>query len=163
METKKINAVANEFLAIPNNDITLLKLLKLCYIAQGFSLAILDRPIFDDDIEAWKYGPVVPALYHEFKHFGSKKIDKKSQYSYLNDSFDFISETPTLTNDDDKKIIQIVWNLYGVYSGGELVDMTHRRGTPWDLIYIPNSNKIIPQKLIKEYYDILVDKMKSNE
>lgn len=160
METKKINAVANEFLAIPNNDITLLKLLKLCYIAQGFSLAILDRPIFDNEIEAWRYGPVIPALYHEFKHFGSEKIDEKSQYSYLDDNFNFISEIPTLTNDEDKKIIQIVWNLYGIYSGGDLVDMTHRSGTPWDLTYIPNANNVIPHRLIKEYYKILINQMK---
>lgn len=156
METKKINAVANEFLAIPDNDITLLKLLKLCYIAQGFSLAILDRPIFDDDIEAWRYGPVIPALYHEFKHFGSEKITEKSQYSYLNDSFDFIPETPTLDDDDDKKIIQIVWKLYGEYSAGDLVDMTHQEGTPWFYTYVPRANKVIPNKLIKEYYTTLV-------
>lgn len=156
METKKINAVANEFLAIPDNDITLLKLLKLCYIAQGFSLAILDRPIFDNDIEAWKYGPVVPALYHEFKHLGSKKIDKKSQYSYLDDSFDIKSETPTLDDNDDKKIIQIVWRLYGEYSAGDLVDMTHQEGTPWFYTYVPRANKVIPNKLIKEYYTTLV-------
>ena len=32
------------------------------------SLALLERPLFEDDkIEAWKYGPVVPSIYHEFK------------------------------------------------------------------------------------------------
>lgn len=57
---KKVSAVANEFLE-KSDKISVLKLVKLCYIAQGFSLAVLDRPIFNDDrIEAWKYGPVAP-------------------------------------------------------------------------------------------------------
>lgn len=162
MDTEKINAVANEFLEISNNQISLLQLLKLCYIAQGFSLAILDRTIFDDDIEAWKYGPVIPALYHEFKHFRAEKITKKSKFFYIDDDYEIVEDTPSLKDSNDKKIIQIVWNLYGEYSGNDLVNITHKRGTPWDLTYLPNANKIIPLSLIKEYYTIITQKMKEN-
>lgn len=160
MESKRINAVANEFLSIPNNDISLLKLLKLCYFAQGFSLAILDRTIFDDPIEAWQYGPVVPALYHEFKHFDSKKITEKSRFTYLNDHYQLKSETPILENKDEKKIIQIVWNMYGKYSANDLVDITHKEGTPWSYTFVPRANKVIPIELIKDYYKTLTQLMK---
>nr|DAU81195.1 MAG TPA: hypothetical protein [Caudoviricetes sp.] len=160
MESERINAVANEFLSIENHDISLLKLLKLCYFAQGFSLAILDRTIFDDDIEAWQYGPVVPSLYHEFKHFNSSKINTKSHFTYLNDLYDLVSKTPELQNDDDRKIIQIVWNMYGKYSANELVDITHKEGTPWYYTFEPRANRIIPIKLIKEYYKTLTQLMK---
>lgn len=162
MDTEKINAVANEFLEISNNQISLLQLLKLCYIAQGFSLAILDRTIFDDDIEAWKYGPVIPALYHEFKHFRAEKITKKSKFLYIDNDYNFIEKTPFLEDNNDKKIIKIVWNLYGKYSGSDLVNITHKRGTPWDLTYLPNANKVISQELIKKYYQIITQKMKEN-
>lgn len=156
---KKVSAVANEFLE-KSNEISVLKLVKLCYIAQGFSLAVLDRPIFTDDkIEAWKYGPVVPSIYHEFKHFGRENINTKSQFITLTEDFDFIPETPTLTNEDDKKIVQIVWNMYGGLSASRLVDLTHKNGSPWWLTYRPNCNNIIPNDLIKEYYKMLVDKM----
>lgn len=156
---RKVSAVANEFLE-KSDEISVLKLVKLCYIAQGFSLAILDRPIFDDDkIEAWKYGPVVPSIYHEFKHFGRKNITSKSEYATLNDDFNFITETPVLTDENDKKIIQIVWNMYGKFSGNELVTMTHKKGTPWDLVYRRNENEIIPNELISKYYKMLVEKM----
>ncbi len=156
---KKVSAVANEFLG-KSNEISVLKLIKLCYIAQGFSLAVLDRPIFNDDrIEAWRYGPVVPSIYHEFKHFKKESITEKSKFLTLNNDFDFIEETPELTDENDKKIVQIVWNMYGKFSPGELVDLTHKNGTPWDLTYRPNSNNVIPNELIKEYYKILVSKM----
>lgn len=156
---KKVSAVANEFLD-KSSEISVLKLVKLCYIAQGFSLAVLDRPIFNDDrIEAWRYGPVVPSIYHEFKHFKKGSITEKSKFLTLNNDFDFIEETPELTDENDKKIVEIVWNMYGKFSAGELVNLTHKEGTPWDLTYRPNSNKIIPNDLIKEYYKILVNKI----
>lgn len=44
-----------------------LKLQKLLYYMQGFHLAYFDTPLFDDDIEAWMYGPVVPCVYNHFK------------------------------------------------------------------------------------------------
>ena len=38
-----------------------LKLQKLLYYAQGTFLAVTGFPLFDDAIEAWTHGPVVPA------------------------------------------------------------------------------------------------------
>ncbi len=51
-----------------------LKLQKLCYYAQGYSLALWQKPIFDDRIEAWEHGPVVPAVYHQYKEHGRISI-----------------------------------------------------------------------------------------
>ncbi|MFK5281891.1 Panacea domain-containing protein, partial [Lacticaseibacillus paracasei] len=48
-------------------DISNLKLLKLLYYAQGTCLALLDRPLFSETIEAWRHGPVVPSVYQAFK------------------------------------------------------------------------------------------------
>ena len=53
-----------------------LKLQKLLYFVQGFFLALLDRPCFSDEIEAWDFGPVVPVVYRNFKEFGSNSIPK---------------------------------------------------------------------------------------
>lgn len=157
---KKVSAVANEFLD-KSEEISVLKLVKLCYIAQGFSLAIFNRPIFDDDrIEAWKYGPVIPSIYHEFKYFGKNNINKKSKFLAIDNGFDFIEEIPKLTDENDKKIVQIVWNMYSKYSAGELIDMTHKKGTPWDIVYRQSKNEIIPNQLIQKYYRMLVNKMK---
>lgn len=46
-----------------------LKLQKLLYLAQGYSYAFYDEPLFNDDMEAWVHGPVVPSVYYEYKIF----------------------------------------------------------------------------------------------
>ncbi|WP_207678513.1 Panacea domain-containing protein [Desulfonema magnum] len=39
-----------------------------------FHLAIHDKPLFDEEIEVWTYGPAVPELYSEYKKYGSGHI-----------------------------------------------------------------------------------------
>lgn len=151
------SSVANEFISLSkrqNIPITNMKLVKLMYIAQGLSLSILDRPIFKDDtIEAWKYGPVVPSIYHEFKHFKSEPITAKSMV--LENEWENYHE-PSLTDEEDKKIVKLTWNLYKKTSPKELVSSTHRPGTPWSLTYRYGENKVIDNQLIRKYYDEFV-------
>ena len=81
MESEKTAAVANEFLNLAKEEKNLicnLKLIKLMYVAQGLSLSLLDKELFPEPIEAWRYGPVIPSIYHEFKHFGKDPIDERS-------------------------------------------------------------------------------------
>ena len=75
--------IANFFIQLvnntSNNTIDNLKLNKLLYYTQGISMAYLHRPMFSDEIQAWEYGPVVPEVYHKFKHYGETIIDKPVQ------------------------------------------------------------------------------------
>ena len=83
MRTNAIS-IANYFVDKAQREdfkITLLRLVKYVYIAYGFGLSILDRNIIDerfDKVEAWKYGPVIPSVYHSFKYNGDKPITEKS-------------------------------------------------------------------------------------
>ena len=58
--------VAQYFLAKSDEDagdlMSNLKLQKLVYYAQGFALALFDKPLFSERIEAWIHGPVYPAV-----------------------------------------------------------------------------------------------------
>ena len=66
--------IANEFVLRGLNDsvtVDPLKVQKLVYFAHGWHLAFLSQPFILEDVEAWKYGPVVPELYRDFKKFGS--------------------------------------------------------------------------------------------
>ena len=47
-------------------DLTNLKLQKLLYCAYGVHLALFSEKLFNDQIQAWKLGPVVPIIYQEF-------------------------------------------------------------------------------------------------
>ncbi|PQJ21799.1 Panacea domain-containing protein [Tenacibaculum sp. SG-28] len=151
------SAVANEFLKLSENteiELTTMKLLKLMYIAQGLSLSLLDRPIFSNDhIEAWKFGPVIPSIYHEFKHFKSEPITCKS--IALDTTYQQFSE-PILSNTEEQKIVLLTWQLYKNISAKDLVDLTHMAGTPWSLSYRNNQNSVIENTLIKKYYDKFV-------
>ena len=51
------------------DPITNLKLQKLLYYAQAWYLALHDKPLFDDQIEAWVRGPVVPNVWRKYKDY----------------------------------------------------------------------------------------------
>ena len=58
-----------------------LKLMKLVYIAHGYMLAMLGYSVFSkrfDKVEAWKFGPVIPSVYHSFKRYGNQPITEKT-------------------------------------------------------------------------------------
>ena len=59
-------------------EITNLKLNKLVYYSYVESLRKLGRPLFDDAIEAWQYGPVEPAVYQAFSSYGRNPIQATS-------------------------------------------------------------------------------------
>jgi uncharacterized phage-associated protein len=68
-------AVANTFLDIAkaNNvaDISPMKLQKLIYYAHAWHLAFLGQPLIKEEVQAWKFGPVIPDVYFEFKECGN--------------------------------------------------------------------------------------------
>lgn len=124
-----------------DDTITNLKLNKLLYFAQGYSLALYDKPLFSENIEAWQYGPVVANVYNKFKINNKENIAD----TYGNFSLDMF----------DSNIIELllaVINDYGKYSSSKLIEITHKKGSPWDMVYSENANNIIPNNTIKEYF-----------
>jgi uncharacterized phage-associated protein len=144
--------VANEFLRQAQErgaTLTNMELQKLVYIAHGYSLAILDRPLVKQHVEAWRYGPVIPDLYHALRQYGSGNVG--SPINLL--PKETLSET-------DSKLVESVLSAYGQFSGPQLSTMTHREGTPWREVYEPNASfhsDIIPDRLIKAHYLELLD------
>lgn len=57
-----------------NIDVTNMKLQKILYYVQGHFLAKFNRPLFPDEIQAWKFGPVVPNVYYQFSPYGSEAL-----------------------------------------------------------------------------------------
>ena len=97
---------------IPNDSIDNLKLNKLCYYAQAWSLARLGHPLFDDAIEAWMYGPVIPAVYYAFKACGKKPIEEPV------DHFD-----ESRLSSEELSLLTDVYMTYGKYSSTGLFAM----------------------------------------
>ena len=135
-------------------DLTCLKLNNLSYIAYGFCLAY-DIELFDDKIEAWDNGAVVPVIYHEFKHHIASHI---KDYGYITNFQDDIIDKKYIPvfifNKENKQlqsILDLVWRTYKNNSGLYLKSLTNQNGTPWNKSII-TGNKIIYKDLIKKYY-----------
>ncbi len=122
-------------------DVTPLELVKLCYISEGWSLALENKSLFDEKIEAWDYGPVIPRIYHEIKFYGRSPIPCG------------VIEKNTKIEEETSDFIKTVYDEYKDFSGIELSMITHDEGTPWHKVYKKGVSYIpIERKLIKEHY-----------
>lgn len=156
MKTYKPSHIANYFLKRAESqgiEITLLKLLKLVYIGYGWVLALTGRKLFDEDIQAWQHGPVIPSLYYEFKPFGRMPIDKFASDLNLETLQLCIPEI----DKDDKDVLLIlerVWDIYHKFTASTLRNKTHEADTPWTATYKGENgaNKTISTDLIKEHF-----------
>ena len=94
-----------------------MKLQKMLYYQQGFHLAYFGTPLFNEDIEAWMYGPVVPSVYECFKSYGRKGIDPEGGQEIS-------------LKEEEEALFTEVYKIYGAYSAIGLMDMTHSEA-PW--------------------------------
>lgn len=151
-------SVANYFIELAkkdNEELRPLKLMKLVYIAYGYALALLNRSIIDyrfDKVEAWKFGPVIPSVYHSFKIFGKNPITEKTTiFVKTKDGYEI--EEPMLHDKEARSICAFVWKKYGLeYSDNGLVTLMHGKGTPWGQVYEEGENNPIPEIYTKLYY-----------
>lgn len=118
---------------------TNLQLQKLTYVCHGLSLAHFDRPLIIDDVFAWQYGPVVPSVYFRFKDYGSQVITEVTQ------------SIADLDCESESIISEVVEKL-GDLSGPQLVELTHRNGSPWEKVWDGTRHKIIPDVVIRDHY-----------
>ncbi len=118
---KSAKDVANFLLSLIDTNVgdtvSNLKLQKLLYYCQGYYLALYNKPLFEDKIFAWDYGPVVKTVYDEYKFYGSSAIVPVLNYS------------GNLTK-CQKELVAKIYEQYGQFSAGKLVDMTHSE-SPW--------------------------------
>ncbi len=155
-------AIANYFIQKSNYTITPLQLIKIVYISYGYTLAILDKKLFSEEIEAWQFGPVVPSIYHTFKHYKKEAVSALSTEITFDDNFHFIEQIFTMDKEDENyevtiKILDKVWDSYKQYSGYELIDLTHKNNTPWSQVFKHNQHHIkLEDKEIKKYYTELL-------
>lgn len=139
--------VANELLRTAwksGRSLTNMQVQKLVYIAHGYSLAILHRPLVRQAVEAWRYGPVIPALYQSLRQYGAGLVTEPINTL----SREALSET-------DRAVLTTVEDAYSRFSGPQLSTMTHKEGTPWQQVYEPQglwNNQTIPDPLIEQYY-----------
>jgi len=118
------------------DTISNLKLQKLLYYVQGFNLAVFDKPLFDEDIQAWPYGPVVPEVFNAFKKHRKGPINPQKY-----------PDTLTLTK-EEQDLFDKVYAEYSQYSAIGLMNLTHDEG-PWKNHGI---GEVIPKEELKDFF-----------
>lgn len=122
-----------------NLPISNLQLQKILYYIQKDFLKFTNIPAFNDEIEAWQFGPVVPNVYRHYCGFGAMKID-------------VTLPSLKIIEVEDRIRINDVIKQKRCLDPWVLVADTHKEGSPWAITY-DNGNglyKIISKKLIEE-------------
>lgn len=128
-------------------EMTAVKLQKLVYYSQAWSLVWDESPLFEENIQAWANGPVVPDIYQY--HRGQFKVNENT----FSDG-DIDALTP-----NQKDSINKVLDVLQEKSGQWLSELTHMEA-PWkdargDLKPTEKCDRVIPLAAMHEYYSSL--------
>lgn len=113
--------VADFFVDLVNHTVdenmTNLRVNKMLYFAQAYSLVRFGKPLFSEYIHAWQLGQVVPLVYRTFQRFGHDPIRAVSD-----------DYSPNLFTDEEVTLLLDVAREYGQYSSPKLIEMIHEAG-----------------------------------
>ena len=146
-----------DFLLVESRErgeiLTNLKLQKLIYYAQAWYLALRDKSIFDEDVQAWVHGPVLPSQYHRFSLYRWQPI---------------VSEItrPEIGDKEVESHLYEIIEVFGTETAVALERMTHqeapwieaRNGLPPDAI----CTNVISKDSMRTYYRSLSDQEDSD-
>jgi uncharacterized phage-associated protein len=126
------------------SGLTAMELQKLVYYAQAWNLAWDGRPIFDEEIQAWPHGPVVPRLYQKHK----KRVPVAS----------IDGGDARRLSDAERRTVDAVLAYYGGRDAAALRRISHAE-KPWqdargDLPEGAPSRAVIPQQALRSFYTI---------
>lgn len=109
--------VARYIIDKQSGSVSTMKLQKLAYYAQAWSLVWDEKPLFNERIEAWANGPIIPALFdcHRGKFIATSDM--------------FPGDSAALNNDEAESV-DAVLDAYGHLSGQQLSDLSHGE-RPW--------------------------------
>ncbi|MBB1295579.1 MULTISPECIES: Panacea domain-containing protein [Pseudoalteromonas] len=144
--------MANEFDVVKYilkelGEISAMKLQKLVYYSQAWSLVWDEEELFSEDFEAWANGPVLRTVYEQ--HRGMFKVKSDT----------FSKGDPKNLTEDQIDTIDSVLKFYGDKSAQWLSNLTHKE-SPWKdaragLNAMDSSNEAISKGSMEEYYSAL--------
>lgn len=134
------------YIIAKKGSMTAMKLQKLIYYCQAWSLVWDERPLFRERIQAWANGPVVFEIYDQ--HRGAFEVDE------------WKTGNPSKLDALACKTIDAVLRFYGKHTSQWLSDLTHRE-TPWKearkgLAMAERGQREISLAAMAEYYGSLM-------
>ena len=136
--------IANYFIRLVKSKLgkgpSITQVIKLVYMAHGWTLALRGQPLINEQAEAWSYGPVLPTVYYAFRRFGTDNLRSIDIYG---DELD----------DDTRALLDRVYEMYGQLSAKDLSRLTHIDGGPWHQYYRGKDEySPIPDDVIAAHY-----------
>jgi uncharacterized phage-associated protein len=123
MKNNSYETIADFFIGFANETgslITNLKLQKLVYYAQAWSLGLNNKELFPEEFEAWVHGPVLRDLYNKYKENKWGPINKNVK----------LDDVKKKLGASDLKLLQEVADIYFELDAYKLEKLTHLE-EPW--------------------------------
>lgn len=132
-----------EYILKKTGTMSTMKLQKLCYYCQAWSLVWDDEPLFEEDFQAWANGPVCPSLF--FKTKGKYSVNACDEDGGDGD-----------LTDGQRDTIEKVIDYYGKHNAQWLSQLTHME-EPWinarkDVPAGTGCNNVITKESMAMYY-----------
>ncbi|MEY4935346.1 MAG: hypothetical protein RIS64_1705 [Bacteroidota bacterium] len=133
------------------DSITHLKLQKLLYYAQAWTMVLFNKTLFEEDFQAWMHGPVLPSIWESYKHYGFDSIP--------------ISNFEDALPNEVTELLAEIKSVYGEKSAKYLEELTHSE-LPWReararLPIEARSTKPISKQTMFEFYFALNQKLEN--
>jgi uncharacterized phage-associated protein len=128
--------------------ITAMTLLKVLYFSHAWHLVKYERPLVAQPFEAWKHGPVNRVVYEQIKHCNRRPIVKRftsfdaKSCSFIETGYSFDHELSTF--------LLNIFDYYTKFDPFELSDLTHERGSPWEIVWQRAEKKAVPGMIIPD-------------
>jgi uncharacterized phage-associated protein len=122
------------------DTISNLKLQKILYYLQGHFLAVFDKPLFEEKIEAWKFGPVIGNIYQKYKIYDKCIPTDNLEYDISN------------LTEDEINFIKNIYDIYSNFSAKRLVEMTHSEAPFRNAFGGDYTNNEITKESMKDFF-----------
>lgn len=144
--------IAKEFVNMgisAGDPVTQMKLQKMVFFAQGLHLALHQEPLCGDPFFAWKFGPVIPSIYQQYKKWGSSPIVEKPVMAANPAN----PHSTDLLTSMERETVDYTWEITKNLDGITLSNWSHAANSPWAQAYEKGENTIISNEIIKEYFE----------
>lgn len=136
---------------------THLSLEKLVYFAYADYLCCFSEPLFQDEIYAFTHGPIIKSVYEVYKRSGYQYVAPYYQHDTRveskKDEMPFQSRI-LFARKGEEKLCSIDRTIakYGAYTASRLVELTHRKGSPWSMVDSTKQYQVITDDIIKAHH-----------
>jgi uncharacterized phage-associated protein len=147
MDVRSANDIAEWFVRYSSDELGApvdpMSLEKLVYYAQAFHFALRGEPLFADELQAWKWGPVVSTVYKKYAGYGADPI-----------ILPLHGPTTSLSSGIEKFLTEVV-DFFCRHTAINLSRATHME-SPW-IDAVHSSDNTISQLSLKHFYSSLIE------